>query len=171
MYRRTILTSALVLVAYVEVSSIHYPLHIKESCNAQMSQDSNNSIGNGLEEVSLYKVWTLKYVNELHPIFKGMNTGSFVGAWKEADFTTPDTVRVVTMEGEECSNPYKLVNNEIVYPLSVKELKQREKVGWISLRISKLTANELRITTNIKEGKKNKGLEGDFVEWVFEAIQ
>lgn len=75
------------------------------------------------------------------------------------------------MEGEEFSNPYKLINDEIVYPMSDKELKQRKKEGWISLRVSKLTVHELGITTNIKEGKKKKGLEGDFVEWVFEAAQ
>ena len=144
---------------------------LQEMLFLQMVQDSSRLTENKNEEVTLHKVWRLKYVNKLHPLFSGMNTGFIEGEWNIVDFTNPDSVKIIPKDGEQHTRPYRIVNNEIIFPVEGRKKKIKKNETRISVHISQLTTHHLGITHYIHAGEYKKDFEGKFIEWVFEEVQ
>lgn len=167
---RIVLLKFLILFGLEASPNNQQPL-IQEKLTLQMTEDSSGLPETMNEDVSLHKVWKLKYTNKLHPLFSGRNTGFIDGEWDVVDFTNPDSVRITPKDGEEYSVPYSIVNNEIVFPTKGRKKKIKKNETRISLHISQLTTHHLGITHYIHAGEYKKDMEGIFIEWVFEEVQ
>lgn len=159
-----ILSIAILLFSFQNTNDMPDPILMDKNIDSPIPKEEGN------DEVTIHKVWKLKDIKYLHPIFAAGNSSFWGEFWVTLDLTAKDILtyvpRDIIEEGKPVSVPYRILDDKLILEEST-ENRVKDYQPFLRL-ISKLTDDELRIKIHIEPTRKKNKLEGDFVEFVYE---